>query len=520
MRNLLIIIGLLVFTGCTKDFTDKSSLVNIPEENFWKTEQDAVLAINGIYDVLQDRAMYSGSLNDGPSGLTQFDGLGDNCFNNYKFEGPGNYMEGNITPSHSLFAGLWASSYRGIFRANDALEKIPTIASISDTRRTQLMAQVYFLRGLFYYNLAVHYGSVPMPLKNRDINERNIKKSTYAELTAQILSDLNLAVAGLPNSYPAAQFGYATKGAALGLLARFNLYNKDYQGVLDATATLLTMGYGLFNNYAQLFTEATAAEQSNEIVFSVRFLQDAQSSNGEVFSATFLQAPRINMQPMPNLVKDYYCTDGKPITTSPLYNPGTPANNSPQKLNRDPRLLASVIFRNDIFLTDLNRAFIGNTATGYGQKKYIRSTSVSPLGIQAFSPGGQDYYVIRYADVLLMRAEAFIELNQLASAYPLINQVRARVSMPSIESVEGPNRTQAELRDILRHERRVELAFEGLRYFDLKRWGQLQAAYATATSDAVAGYRPLFQSGKAGVFPIPESELNANWVIGQNPVWQ
>jgi len=518
MRNLLIILGVLFLSGCSKEFTEKYSLTNIPEETFWKTEQDAILAINAIYDVLQDRAAYSGSLNDGPSGLTQYDGLGDNCFNNYKFEGPGNFMEGNITPAHSLFAGLWASSYRGIFRANDALEKIPTIPSISDTKRAQLMAQVYFLRGLFYFNLAVYYREVPIVLKNRDINDRNIKKSTYAEVSTQVVKDLTDAIAALPDSYPAAQYGYATKGAALGLLARFHLYNKDYQGVLDATAPMLTMGYTLHNNYAQLFTEV--GEQTKEIVFSVRFLQDAQSNNGELFSATFLGAPRINMQPMPNLVKDFYCTDGKPITTSPLYNPGTPANNSPQKLNRDPRLLASVIFRNDIFLIDLNRAYTGNTATGYGQKKYIRNTSVSASGIQAFSPGGQDFYVIRYADVLLMRAEALIELNQLSGAYSLINQVRARVSMPSIETAEGPGRTQAQLRDIVRHERRVELAFEGLRYYDLKRWGLLQQAYNAAIADNVAGYRPVFQSGKAGVFPIPESELNANWTIWQNPAWQ
>ena len=516
MRNLLIVLFALSVSGCSKDFIEKHSLTDIPLENFWKTEQDAYLAINGIYDVLQDRVLYSGNLN-GTAGFSQYDCIGDNAYNGFKFEGPGNFMEANITPSHAMFGGLWTASYRGIFRANDALENIPKIPNIPDATRSQLMGQALFLRALFYSNLAIYFREVPLVLKNRPVEEKNIKKNTYAEVSEQIIKDLTDAIAALPVSYPATQFGYATKGAALGLLARFQLYNKDYQAVVDATTPLLTMGYGLYTNYGQLFTEV--AEQSNEILFSIRFYQDGLSNNGELFSATFLQAPKVDQQPMKNLVADYYCTDGKPITTSPLYNPGTAANNAPQKLNRDPRLPASVHFRNDIFLVDLNRAFTGNTATGYGQKKYIRSNSVSPTGIQVFNPGGQDFYLIRYADILLMRAEALTELNQLAGVYPLINQVRARVAMPTIESVEGAGRTQDQLRSIVRHERRVELAFEGLRYFDLKRWGQLQQAYQAAIADNVAGYRPVYQAAKAGVFPVPESELNANSAIWQNPAW-
>lgn len=517
MKNLFIVFGMLVLTGCSKDFLDKNSLTDIPLDNFWKTEQDAYLAINGIYDVLQDRVQYSGNLN-GTAGFSQYDCFGDNAYGGYEWEGPGNFVEGNITPSHALFGGLWSSCYRGIFRANDAIKYIPTIpaSNITEEKKSMLLGQALFLRALFYSNLAIYFREAPLVLVNRPIEEKNIKKNTFQELSTQIVKDLTDAIAVLPTSYPAAQYGYATKGAALGLLARFHLYNKDYQGVLDATTPLLTMGYLLHTNYAQLFTEQ--GEQSKEIVFSVRFYQDGLSNNGELFSGTYLGAPKVNQQPMKNLVNDYYCIDGKPITTSPLYNPGTPANNSPQKLNRDPRLLASVYFRNDIFLVDLNRAFTGNLATGYGQKKYIRN-SASATGVAVFNPGGQDFYVLRYADVLLMRAEAYIELNQLSQAYPLINQVRARVSMPSIETAEGPGRTQDQLRTILQHERRVELAFEGLRYFDLKSWGQLQQAYQRATADNVAGYRPVYQAAKAGVFPIPESELNANSAIWQNPAW-
>lgn len=517
MKKIMILIFAFYIAGCSKNFTEKGSLTQIATENFWKSEQDAQLAINGIYDALQDRALYSGNLN-GTAGLTMYDCFGDNLYNNYKFEGPGNFMIGIITPSDGMFNNLWNSSYKGIARANAAIEnidKMPTTL-ISQDKKDALFAQSLFLRALFYFNLAVYFEDVPLITKVQPLDDAYVAKNTYQEVNAQIIADLNSAINKLPVSYPSTQYGYATKGAALGLLTRVNLYNKNYQGVLDATSTLLTLGYNLNANYAQLFTEQ--GELSKEVVFSVRFNQDV-SNNGELFSGTFLGQPAVDKQPMPNMVKDYYCTDGKPITTSPLYSPGTASNNSAQKNNRDPRCTASIYFRNDIFLTDLNRAFTTN-ATTYGLKKYIRNTSVSSNGISAFSAGGQDFYVIRYADVLLMRAEALVESNQLSEVYTLVNQVRQRVSMPPVQSVEGASLTQAQLRDVVKHERRVELAFEGLRYFDLKRWGQVQAAYSKAIADNVSGYSPIYLPGKSEVFPIPLDELNVNSNLVQHPAWQ
>ena len=517
MKKIFGLIITLSFFGCNKDFTERASLTQIARENFWKSEQDAQLAVNGIYDALQDRVLYSGNLNATAS-LTMFDCFGDNLYNNYKWEGPGDFMIGIITPSNGMFSGIWSSSYKGIGRANAAIENIQNMSTtlITQDKKDALFGQALFLRALFYFNLAVYFEDVPLITKVQTIEEAYVAKNTYQEVNAQIIADLKDAITKLPVSYPATQYGYATKGAALGLLARVYLYNKDYQGVADVTSTLLTLGYTLNTSYAQLFTEQ--GESSKEILFSVRFNQDV-SNNGETFSATFNGNPAIDKLPMPNLVKDYYCTDGKPITQSPLYTPGTAANNAPQKNNRDPRLTASVYFRGDIFLTDLNRAF-ATTPTTYGLKKYIRNASVSAAGIGAFNPGGQDFIVIRYADVLLMRAEALVELNQLTEVYSLVNQVRQRVSMPTVQSVEGASLTQAELRDVVRHERRVELAFEGLRYFDLKRWGDVQNSFNRARADNVTGYTPIFLPGKSEVFPIPLSELNVNSNLVQNPIWQ
>jgi hypothetical protein len=511
MKKILIISFVLAITGCSKDFLEKRSLTQLGDASFWKNEQDAILGINGIYDVLQDRVLYSGNLN-GTAGFPMYDNFGDNAYNSYKFEGPGNFMAANIDPSNALFSTLWTSLYKGIGRANVALENIDKIpaTNIRDSSRQVLKGQALFLRSLFYMNLAIYFQEVPLVLKVQTLEEAYVPKNTYQEVSDQIVKDLKEAAAKLPVTYSSGQYGYATRGAALGMLARFQLYNKDYQGVLDVTTTLLTLGYSLNASYPQLFTEQ--GEFSKEILFSVRFFQDV-SNNGETFSSTFLPLPKVDEQPMPNLVKDYYCTDGKPITSSPLYSAATP------KGNRDPRLTASIYFKNDIFLVDLNRAFTGNSATTYALKKYIRN-SASATGISVFNPGGQDFIVLRYADVLLMRAEAMIELNQLATAYPLINQVRARVTMPTVETAEGTGLSQTALRNIVRHERRVELAFEGLRFFDLKRWGTVQEAFQRVATDNIAGYGALYRAEKSQIFPIPLSEISANSKLQQNPVWQ
>lgn len=496
--------------GCKKDFLQRSSLTQLAEGNFWNNEKDAQLGINGVYETLQDRAMYSGSLNI-QAGLPMFDGISDNCYNNFEWEGPGDFIEARVDPATDWFRNLWVSCYRGIARANLAIEKIGAIpdANITAAKRASFVAQAKFLRALYYFNLAVYYEDVPLILKTQTLEEAYVPKNTYTEVKDAIIKDLTEAIVDLPASYPATELGYATKGAALGLLARFQLYNKNYNAVVEATQPMLTMGYGLFNNYYNLFT--LAGERTNEIVFSVRFVQD-QSNNGELFSGTFLGAPKGDMLPMRNLVRDYYCTDGKPITSSPLYNPGS------QKLNRDPRLAASIYFNGDIFLTDLNRVFTGNTNTTFGQRKYTR-TAASTTGISVFSPGGQDFYVLRYADVLLMRAEALAELGRQAEAYPLVNQVRARVGMPTVEAAEGAGLSKDQMIEVIRHERRVELAFEGLRFFDLKRWGQIETAINRAKGDFVGPYAPVYRGRKSEVFPIPQREMDANKNLAQNPDW-
>jgi hypothetical protein len=513
-KIIVLILGIVVFAGCKKNFLERSSLVTISQDNFWRNASDAQLGVNGIFDVLQTDVLYSGGTGNS-SGLPLYDNFTDNSFNGYKYQGPGEYVEGRTTPTTAYFSASWNANFQGIARANEAIYNIEKMdaAKISDAARKLLLGQAYFLRALFYFNVAVYFRDAPLIIKPQTYSEASVPKNTQQEILAQIVLDLEFANVNLPVNVTPEQYGYATKGAAFGLLARVQLFNKNWTEAAAAAKSVIDLAkYDVNTPYTTIFSEA--GEFTKEIVFSVRFQEAAGFNTGEDFAGTFTAIPKINAQPMPNVVKDYYCTDGKPITQSPLYK------TTDEKASRDPRLLASVYFTNDIFLTDIKSVFKGNTSTKYGLKKYTH-TKTSPLGTGPAGKQSQDYYILRYADILLMRAEALIESGDTGpEVYSLINQVRARVGMPTIQAVEGSNLNTIKLRDILRHERRVELAFEGLRFYDLIRWGTVQDAYTRMIADKIVGYIVNYRGLRSEVFPIPQAELDANTKLVQIDPWK
>jgi hypothetical protein len=515
MKKIFIVIFISMgLVSCSDDFVSRNSLTQIAEGNFWQSESDAFLALNGVYASLQSGSLYGGSLN-GWQGIPGFDGLGDNSFNNFKWEGPGKFMEGIENPTSGPIEAFWNDHYKGIARVNAVIKNVNEISVelVSEETKKELLGQAYFLRSLLYFNLAVFFEEVPLITAPQLLEDAFVAKNTYEEVTAQIATDLKLAVAYLPVSHPSNLYGYATKGAALGLFARVQLYNKDFSGefgVIALTNQLMGLGYSLHPNYSELFSEV--GETSNEIVFAVRFLRGDNSGSGETFSGTYLGFPKGDLRPMPNLVNDYYCADGLPISQSPLYD----SNN--KGANRDPRANASVYFKGDQFMNEPVKIFKGNGPTKFGQRKYIRQ-GPDAEGNAVFGQGSQDFHVIRYADVLLMKAEALAETGDVSGATDLVNQVRARVGMPSVQDVEGAV-NQQQMIDVVRHERRVEFAFEGSRFMDLKRWGTMQDAFQRVQSDPVGAYNPNYLERRSEVFPIPQSEIDVNPNLVQNPVWQ
>lgn len=515
MKKVIVIFICLGLFGCSDDFLDRESLSDASVESFFKTKDDAQLVLNGMYASLQNTSLYGGNLSE-VLGLPLYDNFGDNSFNNFKWEGAGIFMEGTLDPSHFSVQGRFNPHYNVIGRANFAIQGINEIPEdgIDEETRNNYLGQALFVRSLMYFNLAVYWEDVPLITELQEIDEVFVPKSTVEEIFEQIKADLKTAAENLPEAHPANLYGYATKGAALGLLARIQLYEKDYAGVLTTTSELLTLGYALNPDYASLFTPA--AEFSDEIIFSVRFLEGAESNNGETFTATFNGTPKGDSRPMPNLVNDYY----NRITGLPeANNAALPAS------ERDPRLNATIYFDGDVFLqddTDPKTFNAGSSPTGFAHKKYLRTNLLSEGGFGAFVQNGgtQDFCVIRYADVLLMRAEAMVETNDLNGARALVNQIRIRAGMPTVDAVEGTGLSQGEMRSLVRHERRVELALEGLRFMDLKRWGQIEEAFIRATADNVSGYNPVYRGERSEVSPLPQQELDVNPLLEQHPAWQ
>jgi len=517
MKKIIYLLLIVIAFGCDESFLDLHSKTELSSGNFWRTENDVQLAVNGVYDILQSRILYGGSWFNRCS-LVHYDSFGDNTWNRIRFEGPGFYIRGTLDPSEQLFEELWAESYKGIVRCNEAIVNIVKMiedGTIEESILNEYLGQIYFIRGLLYFNLAVYYEDVPLIISTQSLDDAYVTKNTQREVMDQVLTDLETASELLPLSYSDDLYGYATQAAANGLLARVYLFDKQYDKAAEAALKVINTGnYNLNTSYDTEFTYD--GEFSKDIVFSVRFQEAVGFNTGEQISITNTNSPKWTHQPIANCVNDYYCTDGLSIDESPLYDANSP------KENRDPRLLASVYFKGDVFIEDLGIVFKAND-TGYGLKKYIRNKTTAS-GSATTDPGGQDYYLIRYADVLLMRAEALIENNQITDeVYSLINEVRARVDMPSVQDVEGAGLSQSELREILRHERRIELAFEGLRFFDLKRWGEVEAAYERLKTDpSKFADQSLvkYLGDKSETFPIPLSELDANPNLVQHDAWK
>ena len=191
------------------------------------------------------------------------------------------------------------------------------------------------------------------------------------------------------------------------------------------------------------------------------------------------------------------------ISDSPLYNAIEFYN------NRDPRYDVTILREGEIWANG-KPYNPGTSPTGYSIQKYVRVFREYDFD------GFHDFMVLRYADILLMRAEALVEVNSLESeTYDLVNKVRDRVGMPNIEAVEGTNLSQSEMREIVRHERFVEFGLEGLRWFDLKRWGIVEDMYSNITF-----HQRIYDGDKTEYWPIPQVEIDNNPNLEQHDFWK
>ncbi len=492
------IFGLLLSEGCSKDLLDLEPADQSSVESFWTSEDKAEAALTGCYETLI--GPYSGE----GSWLLKLEDITPNAFEIDDGSGASSIARGDNNPTLPLINSRYETAYEGIGRTNTFLDNIDKVP-MDEVLKTRFKAEARFLRALYYHNLVEYYGGVPLILDSPNNNAQGeLPRDTKAEVLVQINADLDAAAAGLPVSYSNTDTGRATKGAALALKARSALYNENWAEALSAAQAAVDLNiYDLFPNYRGLFLLEN--EWNDEIIFDVEFkFPEVTNRYHELFQQGNV---------FKDLVDAYLVTDGQTVSDSDLYDPLNPFS------NRDPRLSQTLITIGSMLNGELvtgNELFAD--LTGYAFKKYTylldnEMSSTPPPGQSEINP-----ILFRYAEILLTIAEAENELNgPTARAYDAINEVRSResVDMPDV----SPGLSKEEFRGVVRLERRIEFAGEGLYYQDIIRW---RTAEVVMNQDGLDKDGNVIESRnfnpeKDYLWPIPDRDILLNPNLEQNP---
>jgi hypothetical protein len=387
-----------------------------------------------------------------------------------------------LRTTNPLLAERWSDGYKGIYRCNTVLDRIVAVP-MDETLKKRITGEAKFLRALMYFNLVRMFGDVPLVLKEiTDTNEGyTYGRAPVAEVYAQIIGDLSEAELLLPVEYSSANVGRATSGAAKALLGKVYLTRKlytDAEAKLKEVVDMENLGiYALLPTYADVFK--TANKNGKESVFAVQY---KKGNLGEGSGFANLYAPQVSG----NAVIPFG-GDGNNRPTTDLENAYEPGD-----------------IRKDISMATGYTNEQGTRVDFYYIKKYADLPAVK-------YDSEDNWPVIRFADVLLMYAEALNETGKITEALPFLNRVRVRATLPEKEAL-----TQSEMRLALEQERRVELAFEGHRWFDLVRTGRALEVL-NGKAQAIGLTTQLTENNL--IFPIPQSQIDVNpSLIKQNPL--
>ncbi|MEJ7558558.1 MAG: RagB/SusD family nutrient uptake outer membrane protein [Pedobacter sp.] len=510
-RSIVLILLVVSITACKKSFLQNDNPNDIAETLFYQNEKDALFGLYGIYDAYQSPKLFGFK-------YAMFDGAADNAMNTQNLDDFGDIEKGNNSPVSEPVNDIFTQFYTVINRANYVIKRTTEIdkASISESSRNRIIAEASFLRDFAYFELSNIYRDVPLYLEPNGASSTGKSSSKKAEILAFLKQDLISKIPNLPTTIPAAEYGRTGRGGAVALLGKIYLWEKDYSNAAVTFAQLMTGPYNftLYSDYAGLFTSNSAAEFSSENIFQINFASDGVD-NGSTFAEVVntSQAPRLprsSFVPLASLVDSYLCTDGKPIIASTLYGSKSPlynATGTSRFMNRDPRLRATVFTAADVTASGQKIWSFANT-TSFAVRKYIE------VSTNQYAANPQNFYIIRYADVLLMYAESKNEELGLpdASVYNAVNLVRRRVKMPDYPA----GLTKEQMRLMIRDERRWEFGFEYQRFFDLKRWGTLATEIAALPATA----KKNFVNPRDYVWPIPQGELDNNANIAQAEEWR
>lgn len=532
---LLIIIS---SSSCTKKL-EKSPLDEFDTRTFWNSEDNAFLALTAVYRGGLNVNVSGANPSDwwSSQGLHFLDMASDNAYHGQGENSAYNKLSnGTLTANLGLLSIFWSMSYEKIARCNDFLQNIGRVP-MDEGRKKRMIAEVRFLRACQYFYLSQYFGSVPLVTKTLTPEEANtVHKTPLPELTDFVRAEFSAAATDLPRfkQIPPSETGRACKQAVLAFLGRAQLADGLFAEAASTYKTIIDLGENIIDpDYQSIFLEAN--ENSAENIFSVQFIPN-------VFANAMMQntAPRAIggftfLNPLASLMEAYQFTDGTPFSyTDPRYD-----YNDIGK-NRDPRLRYTIYynrapFRDGMYIShpdstnSPDQIMKLNSRTGYLLKKYIDESITGNLR----TDNGGNIPIIRYAEVLLSYLEAKLEAGDAIDRALLdatINKVRGRASvhMPPITET-----NPALLRPLLRNERRVELALEGIRYWDLLRWkiaGQvlngdfyghpypvsktaIRKKSSSTPADPYKRWYVTTRKFRVGIdehWPIPQSEVDIN----------
>lgn len=455
-----------------EDTLDTNPLGNPNSENFWKTETEANKALIACYVKLKEPIISNGPAQSG--NFLFWEALSDNASNTSNYESFDVVMRGeHNSATTGIVSKSFTIGFQGIAACNYFLANIDRVTATTDAVRNRMKGEALFLRAFYYNDLTQLYGDLPLILKPAELDDdlRATPRTPKTGVVAQILKDLDLAISYLPaNAYTD---GRAVKGSAIALKTRVLLNNERYSEAADAAWSLIGDAgnpFRLSDNYAGIFFGNQIGNR--EIMFSVQFkAPDDYHSLDQVIGARMSVFPTLEL-------RDAY-EPNDPRRKMTIFEAGDPWAYNPAGFKQTGSLAEGQI-----------------PYTGMAFRKWV-NTAINNGSGSTLSE--QHMVKIRYADLLLMYAEAMFESGKGTDARALkaLNDVRAR---PGVEMPPKPALT----RDVIRNERRIELAFEGLRYNDLVRWKVAEKVIPQVAYDAKGTKRKF----KAYLLPIPLAQMD------------
>ncbi|MDR0742920.1 MAG: RagB/SusD family nutrient uptake outer membrane protein [Tannerella sp.] len=534
----VLLAGLFIQISCSDDL-EKSPTNQYDSATFWTNETNAFIGLTAVY-----RGNLSYAFQVEPTDWWSYAGfafLELATDNGYDRRGDNSNLNrltnGTLLPNNAVLLSLWKGSYKKITIANDFLAHIDAVP-MDETQKLRFRSEARFIRACQYFYLSQHFGSVPLVTDVLTAEEANtVSKTPKAEIENFVTQELSEAATGLPRfkDIPAAEIGRASRQAALAFLGRLQLAQNKFREAAATYRQIIDFGDNIIDpDYVGLFTPAN--ENSAENIFSTQFIELKAPNYLPQHAYPAIAGGYHFINPYEALAVNYDFIDGTPFSyDDPRFNYTNRAE------NRDPRFAYTLLWDGCTFAGKTYDCHPDHTAsidqltvskqatrTGYGLRKYFDETFTGSL---ATGYGG-NMPVIRYAEVLLGFLEAVLEAGDpvtLSLLDETINKVRGRqsVKMPPVTETDSDK-----LRPVLRKERRIELAMEGIRLWDILRWniagevltGDFWGAPfpdSQGTLNLPAGYpadpharwwvtKKNFRTGQDEVWPIPESETNIN----------